>query len=201
MFCQQWMVHCRTRLTTRMYYAKFSGLINVGPFNREAIIPTRRHGLGRTCGSFLSVGFFLLCLGLPASAQYGTAPPAPYPIGYSGATFTGKVAETSDDTITLTNTHGSKPEKFEGHTAAMCHMPVTKTTTEPLPLSQVQVGTVVTVFFEPKTVKVEGRKEHTNEIVAISFVQANGKPVKAEHQAIFYCLPPTAKLFFKAFNQ
>jgi hypothetical protein len=64
----------------------------------------------------------------------------------------------------------------------------------------VQVGMVVTVFFQQKPLKVEGRKEHTNEIIAISFVQASSKPVKAYHQAIFYCLPEGTKLFFKAFN-
>lgn len=156
---------------------------------------------GRNLGFFLRIAALGLWLGLPASAQYGTAPPAPYPIGYSGETFTGTVVETSDDTITLTNTHGRKTGKFVGHTAASCHMPVTKTTTEPLPLSQVQVGMVVTVFFRQNTLKIEGRKERTNEIIAISFVQASSKPVKADHQALFYCLPEGTNLFFKAFNQ
>lgn len=155
----------------------------------------------RTNGFFIVLVALVVWLGLFASAQYGTAPPAPYPIGYSGETFTGTVVETGDDTITLTNAHRNKTEKFMGHTVATCHMPVTKTTTAPLPMSQVQVGMVITVFFRQKTLKVEGRKEHTNEIIAISFVQASGKPVKADHQAIFYCLPEGTNLFFKAFNQ
>jgi len=154
----------------------------------------------RTVGLLLRVASLGLWLGLPASAQYGTAPPAPYPIGYSGTTFTGEVVGTSEDTITVTHTHKSKTDKFEGHAAATCHMPVTKDTTEPLPLSQVQVGTVVTVFYEEKTIKVNGQKEHSNEIIAISFVQVKGKNVKADHQAIFYCLPATENLFFKAFQ-
>ncbi|MGC2186598.1 MAG: hypothetical protein WA637_25245 [Terriglobales bacterium] len=109
--------------------------------------------------------------------------------------------ETSDGTITLIYTHGRKTDRFVGHTAASCYMPVTKTTTAPLPLSQVQVGMVVTVFYREETLKVEGRKEHKNEIIAISFVQASSKPVKADHQALFYCLPEGTNLFFKAFNQ
>jgi hypothetical protein len=82
---------------------------------------------GRIVGWLLRVAVLGLWLALSTSAQYGTAPPASYPIGYSGAT--GKVVETSDDTITLTNTRGSKTDRFVGHTAATCHMPVTKTTT------------------------------------------------------------------------
>ncbi len=109
--------------------------------------------------------------------------------------------ETSDGTITLIYTHGRKTDRFVGHTAASCHMPVTKTTTAPLPLSQVQLGMVVTVFYREETLKVEGRKKHKNEIIAISFVQASSKPVKADHQALFYCLPEGANLFFKAFTQ
>src|SRR5215475_12803958 len=108
---------------------------------------TTNPAYGSPLGFFLRVAVLGLWLGLPASAQYGTAPPAPYPIGYSGETFTGTVVETGDDTITLTSTRGRKTDKFVGRTAAICHMPVTKTTTEPLPLSQVQVGMVVTVFF------------------------------------------------------
>jgi len=37
-----------------------------------------------------------------AVAQYGTAPSNYYPDRYSGSTFTGVVAETADDKITLT---------------------------------------------------------------------------------------------------
>jgi hypothetical protein len=103
--------------------------------------------LNRSFHPVLYGGFSMLLFGMTASAQHGTAPPSFYPLGYDGETFTGTVLRTTDDTITLTYTHGNKSATFEGYASALCNLPVTKTATEPMPLSQVQTGTVLRYGF------------------------------------------------------
>ena len=147
----------------------------------------------------LCSGLLMLVFSGTVVAQKGTAANGYYPAGYNGATFTGKVVLTTDDTITLNYVHGSKTDTFEAYATAPCNLPSTKTTTQPMPLSQVQRGAVVTVFYEPKETKIDGRKEKKNQVIAVLFQEVNGRKVKEEHQAIFYCNPPI-KLDFMAFQ-
>ena len=134
-----------------------------------------------------------------AAAQYGTAPNGYYPAGYGGSTYTGKAQGTGPTSITLTYAHGNKTDTFEGYASAPCSMPVSKTSTAPMPLSEVPTTAVVTVFYQSETVKVDGQKHKRNEIIAISFQQLNGKTIASEHRAIFYCTPSPV-LAFKAFE-
>jgi hypothetical protein len=149
----------------------------------------------------LCSGVFMLVFSGTLVAQKGTAPNGYYPVGYNGATFTGKVVLTTDDTITLTYVHGSKTDTFEAYATAACNLPSTKTTTQPMPLSKVQTGAVITVFYEPKETKIDGRKQKKNQVIGILFQEVNGRRVKEEHQALFYCSTGPAKLYFMAFQQ
>jgi hypothetical protein len=126
-------------------------------------------------------GLFVLLLGGVVAAQQGTAPNNYNPVGYNGSIFSGRVVQTTDDSITLSYVHGSKTDTFEAYT-------------------KVQTAAVVTVYYEPKTVKVDGRKQKRNEVVGISFLEVNGRKVSEEHQAIFYCIPGQPTLYFRAFD-
>jgi hypothetical protein len=136
----------------------------------------------------VSCGLLMLVLSGTGAAQKGTAPNGYYPAGYNGATFTGRVVQTTDDTITLNYVHGSKTDTFEAYAAGPCNLPATKNKTQPMPLSKVQMGAVVTLFYEPKETKVYGKKQRKNQIIGILFLEENGRKVAEEHQAMFYCI-------------
>ncbi len=148
----------------------------------------------------LSVVISLSCFVGISAAQYGTAPSNYYPASYSGSIFTGKLTSTTDNTLTLTYTRGDKTVVFEGRVDAPCNVPVSKTTTRPMPLTALPKDVVVTAFYEGKTIKVNGQKQKENHVIAISFQEAGGKPVAEAHQAIFYCLDHPGALMFKAFQ-
>lgn len=147
----------------------------------------------------ISYGLLMLALSGTGAAQKGTAPNGYYPAGYNGATFTGKVVQTTDDSVTLNYVHGNKTDTFEAYSAAPCNLPSSKTTTQPMPLSKVQPGAVVTLFYEPKETKVDGKKQKKNQVVGILFLEENGRKVKEEHQAMFYCVAGPSH--FMAFQQ
>lgn len=144
--------------------------------------------------------FCVLLLGAALAAQKGSAPNGYYPAGYGGSTFTGKVVQTTDRTITLNYIHGSKTDVFEAYATAPCNVPSSATTTIPMPLSSVQIGAVVTVFYEGKTTKGGGHKEKKNQVIAISVLEEDGKKIPEARRAIFYCVT-TPKLDFMAFPQ
>lgn len=108
------------------------------------------HELGDFLRRLLCSGLLMLVFSGTVVAQKGTAPNGYYPAGYNGATFTGRVVLTTEDTITLNYVHGSKTDTLEAYAITPCNLPSTKNTTQPMPLSQVQTGAVVTVFYEPK---------------------------------------------------
>ena len=136
----------------------------------------------------LSAVLVILFCGI-ASAQYGTAPAGYYPDSYGGSIFTGKVQGTASESITLTYAHGVKTDTFEGHAAAPCNLPVSKTETRPMPLSEIPATAVVTVFYETETVKIDGEKHKRHEIIAISFQELNGKAIAKENRVVFSCAP------------
>ncbi len=148
----------------------------------------------------ISCGLLMLVLSGTGAAQKGTAPNGYYPGGYAGSTFTGKVVQTTDDTITLNYVHGSKTDTFEAYSTTPCNLPSTKTTTQPMPLSKVQTGAVVTLFYQGKEIKVDGKKQKRNQVIGILFQEENGRKVAAEHQAIFYCIPGPFMSYFMAFE-
>jgi hypothetical protein len=159
-----------------------------------------RHLPNRCVRAFLFCGLVVsVCAGV-SSAQYGTAPNNYYPEGYHGSTFTGTVIQNVDGTITLTYAHGSKLEKFEGRITAPCILPSNKPTTVSIQASKLQIGGVITAFYEATTVKIGGQKQKENQIVAMSFKQVNGKEIAEDQKGIFYCIPPPYHTYFKAFQ-
>jgi len=62
---------------------------------------------------------------------------------------------------------------FEAYGTTPCNLPSTQTTTQPMPLSQVQIGAVVTVFYQPKETKVDGRRQKKNQVIGILFQEVN----------------------------
>ncbi len=159
------------------------------------------HDLDEHLRGLIVWGLLMLALSRTVAAQKGTAPNGYYPANYNGATFTGKVVQTTDETITLNYAHGSKTDTFEAYATAPCNLPSTKTTTQPMPLSKVQTGAVVTLFYETKEIKVDGKKQKKNEVIGIVFLEENGRKIKEEHQALFYCVPGPRKLDFMTFQQ
>lgn len=146
------------------------------------------------------MGLFALIFCPLVNAQRGTAPNNYYPTWYNGATFTGQVVGATGDTITLAYTHGNKTETFEGRATAPCNLPSSKTSTDPKPFTSLPTGSMITAFYEPKTVRVNGQKQKENQVMAISFIEVNGRKVQEEHRAIFYCIPGTFRTDFKAFS-
>ena len=133
--------------------------------------------------------------------QYATAPNGYYPVGYTGATFTGTVMERSADTITLTYRHGSKTDTFVGRVDAPCHFPSSKTEITRMNLLTIPMGSVITAFYESKTVKVEGTKLRENRIFGISFREMDGKPVPEQERTVFYCRDLPVPSVFRAFSR
>lgn len=146
-------------------------------------------------------GLLMLVFSGRATAQKGIAPNGYYPPGYYGSTFTGTVVLTTNDTITLNYVHGSKTETFEGYATAPCNLPSSKSTTQPMPLSKVKTGALITVFYEATNIKIDGRKQKKNLVIGILFQEVNGRKVKEEHQAIFFCVPGPGTLYFMIFEQ
>jgi hypothetical protein len=152
-----------------------------------------RHLLNRCVRALLCCGLVASVFARVVSAQYGSAPNNYYPVGYHGATFTGTIAQTNNETITLTYTHGNKTDTFEGYVAAPCNLPSSRTTI-------VKKGAVITVFYEVETIKINGQKQKKNRILAISFKEVDGKTVADNERRIFYCMPTPFQTYFKAFR-
>ncbi len=148
----------------------------------------------------ISSGLLMLVLIGMAAAQKGTARNGYYPSGYNGSTFTGKVVQTTDDTITLSYIHGSKTDIFEAFAAAPCNLPSSKISTQPMPLSKVQTGAVVTLFYAGRETKIDGKRQKRNQVIGILFLEENGRKVAEEHQAIFFCIPAPFMSYFMAFQ-
>ena len=113
-----------------------------------------------------------------ANAQKGTAPPGYYPIGYNGDIFSGELVPSDDaNGIKLVYKNGAKSESFEGRIENPCQAPTQADplVTKELHWSAIPEGSVLTVYYSPTTVKVDGKKVHTNLIWGIRFEVVNGR--------------------------
>jgi len=154
------------------------------------------HDLDDHLRGLLCSGLLMLAFSGTVVAQEGTAPNGYYPAGYDGATFRGKVVLTTDDTISLNYVHGSKTDTFEAYATAPCNLPSTKTTTQPMPLSQVQTGAVITVFYEPKVTKIDGRKQKKNQVIGILFQESEWQEGKRGASSTLLLHPWTRQIGF-----
>jgi hypothetical protein len=148
---------------------------------------------------FVACFFMLHAWG--TSGQAGTAPSGYYPADYSGDMFTGTVTQTTDDTITLSYTQGSKSETFEAYANGPCALPATKSTASLMPLTKVPIGSQIEIFYEAKTVKIGGVKQKQNQMIGFTFLKAkvNGEWVAMKNRVTLYCSQAGSFLTFKAF--
>lgn len=130
-------------------------------------------------------------------AQYGTAPNNYYPDNYNGATFTGVVADTKDNQVTLTFAKGSKTDTFTGSIEGGCAVP-SKNGRLMMP-TDIPKGTVMTAFFNGTTKKIDGKKVKDNVIIAIAFDEWRGQKIPEDKKTIYSCTEDR-HLQFRAFQ-
>jgi hypothetical protein len=124
---------------------------------------------------------------LPSLAQKGSAMPGFYPSNYHGETFTGKVVESESDKLSLEYRHGSKQEVFVGVTESACMAETKNRGVKELHLSAIPKGTVLTAFYNHKTMKDGTVKREFNSILAIRFDEMNGEKLTNPDRPIIPC--------------
>jgi hypothetical protein len=144
-----------------------------------------------------AVGTIIIAFAVAAAGQYGTAPNNYYPDKYNGSTFTGVVAQTANDQVTLTYTKGDKTETFTGRFEAPCSVPSTKG--GGIMPSDIPGGTVMTVFFNTDTKKMGGQKLKENVILAIALDNWHGQKIAEDKKKIYLCTG-NAHVQFRAFE-
>ena len=137
-----------------------------------------------------------------AHAQRGTAPSVYYPVGYTGDIFSGEFVSSDDaNAVKLVYKNGGKTESFDGRVEVACQAPMkgNPRVTKELHLSAIPAGTVLTAYYTPTTVKVEGKKVHTNLIWGIRFDVVNGHKLTDPKRPIISCSHQQSAPF-RAFN-
>ena len=137
-----------------------------------------------------------------ANAQKSIAPSGYYPMGYNGDIFSGEFISSDDAKIVkLVYKHGRKTDSFEGVIETACQAPTQADPqkTKELPLSAIPAGTVLTAYYTPTTVKVDGKKVPTNVIWGIRFDVLNGQKLSDPNRPIISCAHPQSAPF-RAFN-
>jgi hypothetical protein len=114
----------------------------------------------------LAIGFLIIVLSPLVRAQHGDAPADYYPPGYSGDTWTGIVASTSDETreIKLTYTNKDKTETFTGVLKDGYKIKMKDGSMRELKPSSIPVGDKIKIFYTVDTRKVDGKKVKVYEI-------------------------------------
>ena len=130
----------------------------------------------------------LFCKAEMGLAQKGSAPNGYYPPNYSGSTFSGEVTKTNSDSqeMTLLYKKGDKSEEFTAHLEAPCSMNV-KGKTIPITVGDTPPGTLLTVFYNEHTTKVNGVKTKDYVIIAISPSRVEGKVIPEDQRRIYFC--------------
>jgi hypothetical protein len=116
------------------------------------------------------VAAVFLATALAASAQHGTVQRGTEdPLPFTGDTWAGQVQATNPDTreVTLTaETHGQS-ESFIGVLEKGYKVKLVDGTEHEVQLSELSPGTQLTVYYYPKTKKVNGKKLKINQIFRI----------------------------------
>jgi len=137
-----------------------------------------------------------------ANAQKGTASPGYYPIGYNGDIFSGELLRSDDaNSVKLVYKNGTKDESFEGRIESPCQAPTQASprVTKELHLSAIPAGSILTVYYSPRTMKVDGKKVQTNLVWGIRFDVVNGQKLTDPKRPIISCSHQQATPF-RAFN-
>lgn len=120
------------------------------------------------------VGCLLLWTGMHL-AQHGAAPNGYYPPGYSGDTWTGEVAAVNDQTreITLTYPKKDKTESFTGVLQEGYKVGLKGGGDHELKVSEIPIGTRLTVYYMARWRKSEGKKVKYYEIFRVATAPPN----------------------------
>jgi len=111
----------------------------------------------------------LTILSSAAFGQHGTAESGYFPIGYNGDIWTGVIAATNEATreITLSYTKGQKTETFVGVLEDGYKVKMKDGSLHELRLSEIQLGTRVTVYYMQAERKEGGKKRKYYKIFRI----------------------------------
>jgi hypothetical protein len=128
----------------------------------------------------LSLAFFL-SFSTPLLAQHGTARNGYYPEGYQGDTWTGVVTSVNPQSfaITLEYKKGKNTETFIGTPEKGYLVHEHNGQTRPLQPTDIRVGQRITVWYNPETKKINGRKVKMNTIILID-IAANARPGRSQ---------------------
>jgi len=119
----------------------------------------------------------LILVGFPALAQHGTAPAGYYPAGYNGDMWTGALTAANDSTreITLSYTKKDKTQTFTGALEEKFTITLADGKKHELKPSDIAPGTILRVYYKPKTKKVEDKKVKYYEIFKLEIVGQAGE--------------------------
>ena len=120
---------------------------------------------------------WLLVWSAMALGQHGTAPTGYWPLGYNGDTWTGEGTHLDDATrqITLSYRKGDKSESFVGVLKDGYKVKRKDGSEHELKVSEIPLGSRLTVYYNIRTRKVGGKKEKYNEIISLSRAPDGGK--------------------------
>lgn len=113
-----------------------------------------------------------------ASAQHRTAPNGYYPPGYNGDAWVGRVIKVDSRTRSLTLVSVDKNRKKQTFVGVLDKGYLVRHKSgriEPLKVSEIPGGLKVTVFYEQRTKKVNGKKVHYNVIITMDRIQNRRK--------------------------
>ena len=150
----------------------------------------------------LASSLFSILAMCSAYAQKGTAPAGYYPVGYNGDIFSGEFVPSDDATaVKLVYKNGDKTDSFDGRIESACQAPskANPRTTKELHLSAIPPGTVLTAYYTPAKVKVDGKKIHANLVWGIRFDLVNGQKLTGANRPIIFCSHQQSEPF-RAFN-
>jgi hypothetical protein len=113
-----------------------------------------------------------------ASAQHGTAGFGYYPLGYHGDIFTGQVIAVNDATreITLRYQKKDKTQTFVGTLQAGYKLKRKDGTEGEVKVSEIPIGMRLTVYYMPKSEKVNGKRTTHYEIFRFTTTQPASSP-------------------------
>ena len=102
-----------------------------------------------------------------ASAQKITPPNGYYPASYNGDAWRGRVVKTDERarTITLSSVRGKEKQTFVGVVEKGYLVRYSDKSIRPLIFSKIPLGARITVLYEQRTRKINGRKVHYNLII------------------------------------
>ncbi len=132
--------------------------------------------------------------------QYGTAESGYFPAAYRGDTFKGTLVESTDHSIVLRFTKGTKTETFNGTLEGPCMAPLKAHPLQrkELHLSAIPLQTTLTAYYLDRAPKNAEKNAREGVVIAIRFDVLKGQEFVDPERPIIPCTGE-AKLVFKGF--